>query len=464
MATLQFLGAAGSVTGSKHVLTANGKRLLVDCGIYQGKKELRERNWQPLPIAPKDVDFTVLTHAHIDHTGYLPIFVRDGYRGRLLTTPSTKDLLGLLLPDAGRLQEEEAAMANKMGYSKHSPAKPLYTEEDARRCLPLLDTIAYEEKRQLWQGVSVTFRSAGHILGSATIEVDVEEPGKPPLRVLFSGDIGRYDAPVIPDPVPVRDADVLLVESTYGDRLHGDVAPKEALARALGDAVKRGGAIVIPSFAVGRAQDLLYYLRELENEGRVPSLDVFLDSPMAVDATPIYAKHLEEHDAAMQALLKSGVKPFAPRKVHFTRTRDESKRINGVKQCIIISASGMATGGRVLHHLKQRLPDAKSTILFVGYQGEGTRGRLMLDGAKTVKMMGEEVPVVAHVECVHGFSAHADYQEIMRWMNGFAKPPKQIFCVHGEDPGLTAMKKHIEDRGPGWSAHIAKYLEKVELG
>jgi len=462
VATLQFLGAAGTVTGSKYVLTANGKRLLIDAGLYQGRKELRERNWKPLPVAPKDIDFAVLTHAHIDHTGYLPVFTRDGYRGRVLATHATKDLCSLLLPDSGRLQEEEAATANKYGYSKHHPAKPLYTEEDAKEALTRIDSVAFLERRELWEGVSVLFRSAGHILGSATVEVQVEEKGQRPLRIVFSGDLGRYDAPVIPHPVPVKEATHLLVECTYGNRRHAAASAKDSLAKAVNDAFQRGGAIVIPSFAVGRAQDLLYYLRELEDEGRVPTMPVFMDSPMAVDATPIYARHIEDHDEAMKKLLSSGAKPFQTRNLRFTRSRDESKAINDVRQCIIISASGMVTGGRVLHHLKNRLPNPRTTVLFVGYQGEGTRGRQMLDGATEVKMMGEMIKVNAHVEVVHGFSAHADYAEVMRWMDGFTTRPL-VFCVHGESEGLAAMKEHVEGRGPGWKAHVARYLEKVEL-
>lgn len=463
MASLQFLGAAGTVTGSKYVLETNGKRILVDAGLYQGKKELRERNWHRLPVAPKEIDLVLLTHAHIDHTGYLPVLARDGFRGRVLTTHATKDLCGLLLPDSGRLQEEEAATANKLGYSKHKPAQPLYTEENARRCLPLLDSIAYSQRRDLWSGIGVTFRPAGHILGSATIELDIEEPGRRRQRIVFSGDIGRYDAPVIPDPVPVPEATTLLVESTYGDRVHGTVSPKDALAAAITTAAGRGGAILIPSFAVGRAQDLLYYLRELEAEGRIPVLDIFVDSPMAVDATPLYVKHIEEHDEAMKALLRSGAKPFQTGRVRFTRTREESQSINAVKQCIIISASGMCTGGRILHHLKHRLPDARNTILFVGYQGEGTRGRSLLDGAKTLKLLGEHIPVGAHVDAVSGFSAHADFTEVLRWLDGFTSPPERLFCVHGESSGLRAMQQHIEARGAGWKAQIPAYLDKVEL-
>ena len=463
MATLQFLGAARSVTGSKYLLEANGKKLLIDAGLFQGKKDLRLRNWAPLPIHPQEIDAAVLTHAHIDHTGYLPLLVRDGFAGRVHTTHATLDLCGLMLPDSGRLHEEEAATANKLGYSKHAPAKPLYTEADAQLSLRHLTSLSYGERRELWQGVSVTFRPAGHILGSATVQVDVQESGRRAQRILFSGDLGRYSAPVIPDPAPVREATSLLVECTYGDREHGATSPKDALAGAVVEASTRGGAIVIPSFAVGRAQELLYYLRELENENRVPVQDVFVDSPMAVDATPIYAKHIEEHDETMRALLRSGALPFHTRRLKFTRSVQDSKRINDARSCIIISASGMLSGGRVLHHLKHRLPDPRNTILFVGYQGEGTRGRALQEGAKEVKIHGQRVPVGAAIRTVSGFSAHGDWREVMRWLDGFESPPERVFCVHGEDAGLAAMKQHLEARGALWRAQIPSYLEKVEL-
>jgi metallo-beta-lactamase family protein len=368
-----------------------------------------------------------------------------------------------MLPDSGRLQEEEAAFANKMGYSRHAPAKPLYTEADAKACLPALDTIGYSERRELAQGIAVTFRPAGHILGSATVEVSIDEPGRTRQNIVFTGDLGRYDAPVIPDPSPVREATTLLVESTYGDRAHGAVLPKDALAGAVNEAATRNGAIVIPSFAIGRAQEILYHLRELENEARIPVLDVFVDSPMAIDATPIYAKHIQDHDAQMQALLNGGKQPFHPRKVHFTRSVEDSKRINDCRKCIVISASGMATGGRVLHHLKHRLPDLRNTILFVGFQSEGTRGRTLQDGAKEVKIHGQFVQVAAQIRTVSGFSAHADHLEMMRWLDGFASPPARVLCVHGEDKGLRGMKEHIESRGPGWNVTIPRYLETVDL-
>lgn len=463
MATLRFLGAAGTVTGSKFLIEANGKRLLIDAGLFQGKKELRLRNWQPLPVRPQDIDAAVLTHAHIDHSGYLPVLVRDGFSGPVLATHATKDLCGLMLPDSGRLQEEEAATANALGYSKHAPARPLYTEADANLALRRLDSIPYGERRELLPGIAVTFRPAGHILGSATVQVELHEPGRPAQRVLFSGDLGRYGAPVVPDPTPVREATALLLECTYGDREHGPIAPKDALAEALLEAASRGGAVVIPSFAVGRAQELLYYLRELENERRVPILDVFVDSPMAVDATPIYARHIEEHDAEMQALLRSGARPFEPRRVHFTRAAQDSRRVNDVRQCIIISASGMVSGGRVLHHLRHRLPHPRNTILFVGYQGEGTRGRALQEGAREIKIHGQMIPVGAAIRTVSGFSAHADWREVLRWLDGFASPPPHVFCVHGEGPGLAAMKQRIEARGAGWTARIPEYREAVEL-
>jgi metallo-beta-lactamase family protein len=463
LATLQFLGACGTVTGSKYVVEAHGKRLMIDAGLFQGKKELRLRNWEALPVSFESLDRVVLTHAHIDHTGYLPILVRDGYAGRVVCTHATKDLLGLMLPDAGRLQEEEAATANELGYSKHKPAKPLYTEDDAKRAVQRLTSVGYSQRTELWPGLAVTFRPAGHILGSSTVEVEIDEPGTPLQRVVFSGDLGRYDAPVIPDPVPVREATTLLLECTYGDRLHGTASPKDALAEAINEAAERGGAIVVPSFAIGRAQQILYHLRELEDEGRVPVLPVFVDSPMAVDATPIYAKHLEEHDEPMRRVLASGALPFHTRKVQFTRSVQDSKRINDVEQCIILSASGMATGGRVLHHLSHRLPNPRNTVLFVGYQGEGTRGRSMQDGAKEVKIHGQLVRVAAAIRTVSGFSAHADWREIMRWLDGFAAPPARVYCVHGEDSALAAMKQHLEARAPPFAACIPAYLEKAVL-
>lgn len=463
MASIRFLGAAGTVTGSKFVIEAGGKRVMIDCGLFQGRKELRLRNWRRLEIPPEEIDHVVLTHAHIDHTGYLPRLVRDGFRGTVWATPATRDLAGLLLPDSAHLQEEEAAYANKMAYSRHHPALPLYTGEDAERALERFDTIPYDAPREIARGLTVTFRPAGHILGSATVEVQIAEKGHRPIRVVFTGDLGRYDAPVLHDPAPVPSATYLLVESTYGDREHGDLRPRDALRDAVNEAATRGGAIVIPTFAIGRAQEVLYHLRELEAANEIPVLPVFVDSPMATDATPLFVKHRAEHDDEMRRLLERGTKPFHPQRVRFTRSVAESKAINSVERCIILSASGMATGGRVLHHLAQRLPDPRNTVLFVGYQSEGTRGRLLQDGAKEIKMLGQMVPVAAHIRVVSGFSAHADHHEMMRWLDGFRTPPEMVFCVHGEQTALAAMKERIESRGPGWRATIPSHGQKVEL-
>ncbi len=463
MASIQFLGAAGTVSGSKYVLQVNGKTLLIDAGLYQGKKELRQRNWQQLPIDPKRIDYVLLTHAHIDHSGYLPVLIRDGFRGPVITTYATNDLCSLLLPDAGRLQEEEAHTANSLRYSKHNPARPLFTESDAHNSLSLFQCIAYEKAHTLADGISVVFRPAGHILGSSSIEITIQESGTNQHRIVFSGDLGRFDAPVVPNPVPISETNWLLVECTYGNRTHGQENPKDTLASVISETYTRGGATIIPSFAVGRTQELLYYLRELEEEDRIPVQNVFVDSPMAVDATPFYEKRIEEHDESMSALLNAGKRPFCTKSVHFARSVTESKKINSIRRCIIISASGMATGGRVLHHLKNRLRDNRNTVLFVGHQSEGTRGRLMQDGASTVKIHGEMVSVEARIETVQGFSAHADHQEVGRWLDGLRFPPECVFCVHGENAGLQAMKGHIESRGSDWKAHIPRYMEKIEL-
>lgn len=462
MATLEFLGAAGTVTGSKYLLRACAKTFLIDAGLFQGAKPLRLLNWEPFPCDPAEIDFIAMTHAHIDHSGHLPILVRDGFKGHVLTTYATCDLLRLLLPDSGRLQEEEAATANKLGYSKHSPAKPLYTESDANRSLSRLRGIAYHQRIEPCPGVALTFRTAGHILGSASIEVEIDEPGRAKKRLLFSGDIGRQGAPILPDPEQLSSApDLLLVECTYGDRRHPEGDPRQLLADAINEAHLSGGAIVIPSFAVGRAQDLLYHLRELENAGRIPVLDVFVDSPMAIDATPIYQHHAEDHDQRMRELLAKGVQPLRTRRLQFTKTVKESQRINDIRRCIIISASGMATGGRVLHHLKLRLPDPRNTVLIVGYQAEGTRGRLLQEGATTIKIHGEHVPVVARVKSIQGFSAHADWTEIDHWLGGFHTPPGHTLCVHGESDSLAATSRRLKDRG--WKTSIPAYRDVIEL-
>ena len=459
MASIHFLGAAGTVTGSKFLLEHEGRRVLIDCGLFQGKKELRQRNWEPLPVPASSLDAIVLTHAHIDHTGGLPRVVREGYNGSVYCTPGTRDLSALLLPDSAHLQEEEARYANKVHYSKHRPALPLYGVRDAQRAVSLMETFGYERPKQILPGITLTFHRAGHILGSAVCAFELKSTGQ---RVVFSGDLGRYNAPILRDPESVSGATTLVVESTYGDREHGETRPEEALCNAVKRAYDRKGMVIIPAFAVGRTQELLYHLRNLEEAGRIPEMDVFVDSPMACDATPIYMAHPEEHDLGMTSIVERGKTPLATRRTHFVTSPNESKQLNLHEgPGIIISASGMATGGRVLHHLKHRLPDARNTVLFVGYQSEGTRRRRLLDGEKELKIHGEMVRVEADIRVVSGFSAHADWTETLRWMEGFESPPRQTLLVHGEPSALQALKNRVESKG--WKAAVPQYLERVEL-
>lgn len=461
MASIHFLGAAGTVTGSRYLVDGPGGTVLVDAGLFQGAKTLRLRNWAPFPVHPSSIGAVVLTHAHLDHSGALPLLVRDGFRGPVLCTPATRDLAHLLLPDSGRLQEEEARFANERGYSKHAPnARPLYTEADAVAALRLLVPLPYRVRRDLVPGVRVTFHRAGHILGSAIVEMEVSTAGGT-RRVVFSGDLGRYGAPILPDPEAAPAADDLLVESTYGDRVHQG-SPREELKSVILDAVARRGALVIPAFAVGRTQEILWELRELESRGEIPALPTFVDSPMAVDATPIYLAHREDHDLDMGRMLAEGIDPLRPSRLVFARSPQQSKAINHVEgPCVILSASGMATGGRVLHHLERRLPDARTTVLLVGYQAAGTRGWSLLNGARTLRMHGQDVPVHARVTSINGFSAHGDKDEVARWLDTLPRPPARVFCTHGEPPALDATAARLRERG--WDALVPRYLEQVAL-
>jgi metallo-beta-lactamase family protein len=448
-----FLGATGTVTGSKYLLEAAGKRLLIDCGLFQGFKQLRLRNWASPPISATSLDAVVLTHAHIDHSGYLPLLVRQGFTGRIYCTDSTRALCEILLPDSGHLHEEQADHANRNGYSRHHPAMPLYTRTDAERSLSGLSTIAFGDEFEPVPGIRVRFMPAGHILGAAMALVSAE--GR---TVLFSGDLGRPHDLVMQAPTKVTQADYLVVESTYGNRLHSREDPRDTLAEVITRTARRGGVIVVPSFAVGRAQTLLYLIHLLKQEHRIPGiLPVYLNSPMAVDVTALYIRFRDEHrlDRAQCEGMCRGVTLVA--------SVEESKALNsGTHPKVIISASGMATGGRVLHHLRSLAPDPRNTILFTGFQAGGTRGRALVDGATSVKMFGEYVPVRAEVIAIDTLSAHADYREILDWLRQFDRSPMHTFITHGEPAAADALRLHIGE-ALHWSCSVPEYRQSVEL-
>ncbi|HEV2386218.1 MAG TPA: MBL fold metallo-hydrolase [Candidatus Acidoferrales bacterium] len=461
MPKLTFLGAAGCVTGSKHLVEANGKRLLVDCGLFQGTRELKQHNWDPLPIPPASIDWVILTHAHIDHTGYLPRLVRDGFRGPILANPATQDLCQLLLPDSAHLQEEDAAFAAKRGYSRHKPPLPLYTVEEAAEALTRFQTIPREGPFKISPEFSVRLYDAGHILGSSVIELTITENGRTTV-VVFTGDLGRYSQPILKDPEPVPHADYLVCESTYGDREHPTDARQQQLVDAVSRAAGRGGVIVVPAFAVGRSQTLLYILRQLEDQQRIPRLPTFLDSPMAISVTDLYEKHHEDHNLHFTEEERKG-DPLNVREVHMTRSVEDSKKINAVTSpCLILSASGMASGGRVVHHLLQRLPDPRNLVMLVGYQAEGTPGRALLEHARSLRLHGEEVPVRAEIVDLAQFSAHADRNEMARWLGNFQAAPRQMFLVHGEPDGATALRGMLMEKFH-WPVSIPAYLDSIEL-
>jgi metallo-beta-lactamase family protein len=457
MPSLTFLGAAGTVTGSKHLIDLGDHRVLVDCGLFQGLKELRVRNWAALPIEPRRIDAVILTHAHLDHCGYLPRLVGGGFRGRVFCTPGTGELCSLVLPDSAHIQEEDARHANRRGYSKHHPALPLYTELDAARALTQLQPVGYNRPVPVVPGLDVEFINAGHLLGSAYARIRAGDK-----TYLFGGDLGRYGRPVLPDPSPVAEADVLLVESTYGDRLHEADDNGARLAATVNETAQRGGKLIIPSFAIGRVEEVLYWLRRLEHERRIPVLPVYVDSPMAAGALQFYSQHLNELDGEMTREARH-VSTFSTERLTVVASPQESADLVASSDpAIVIAASGMATGGRVLHHLAACLPNAKNTVLFVGYQAAGTRGRLLVDGARQIKLLGEAVPVLAHVATIDSMSAHADAGEIMRWLSSFRRPPSMTYLVHGEPAALEALKASIDTK-LGWPTHIAGYLERVAL-
>ena len=467
MATLSFWGGTGTVTGSKYLIESGGARVLVDCGLFQGLRELREKNWEDPPFDPRALDAVIITHAHIDHTGYLPRLVKLGFGGPVYCTRGTADLLKLLLPDSARLQEEEAEYRNRKGLTRHKPALPLYTEEDARATLKLFRPAENTgEPVEVAEGARAGFHIAGHILGSSLVHVTLEGAGADGAgrSVLFSGDLGHYDQPVIRDPAPPPACDVLLVESTYGDRLHDPEDPKDALARVINEAAERGGPLLIPAFAIGRTQELVYHLRELEDEGRIPILPVRVDSPMAASATQIYSRTREEHDEEYASVLAENRHPLRTRSMLTASTREESKRLNDERGArVIISASGMMTGGRVMHPAMRVLPDPKATVLFVGYQAAGTTGRRILDGQREVRIMKEQVPVRCRVERIGGLSAHADWKEVLRWLEPLRPtPPRRAFTTHGEPEAAAAMAGHIRE-ALGWRVDAPSYGDRVEL-
>ncbi|MFA4874651.1 MAG: MBL fold metallo-hydrolase [bacterium] len=457
---LQFLGATETVTGSKFNLTDGHHSWLIDCGLYQGLKELRLRNWQPLPVDPKSLDAIILTHAHIDHSGYLPLIIKNGFKGSVLASEPTVELCKILLPDAGYIQEEDAKFAAKKGFSKHANPLPLYTYEDAVNSLKQLKAVPDRTWYDLCDNVRIMLRPAGHILGSRVINFSVKQPHHS-FNIMFAGDIGGYDALIAVDPGAVKSVNYLVLESTYGAKLHPVENVLERFEGIINRTVRQGGKVVIPTFAVGRTQEVLYILKKLEEAGRLPPVPVYLNSPLAIDATTIYVEYASEHN-----FFENGTAPtqaFHPSRLVLVQGAEESKHLNFIEgPAIIISSSGMMTGGRILHHLKAYLPDHNSTLVITGFQAEGTRGRAILDGAKAVKIHGMPVTVNAKIEYIESLSAHGDYGDILRWLKGFQQPPKTTFLVHGEPKSAEALKERIE-REIGWHVVIPKYLEKVEL-
>ena len=449
---LTFIGATGTVTGSKYLLESGSVKIMIDCGLFQGLKQLRLRNWAPLPVDPSTVDAVILTHAHIDHSGYLPLLVKNGFSGKVYCTEATRDLCEILLPDAAHLQEEDARYANKRGFSKHNPALPLYTQEDAQNALSLLTVIPFEQDVDMGDGLTLRFSPSGHILGSAFVRLHNAK-----TSIVFSGDIGRPHDALMKPPVRIKQADYLVVESTYGNRLHDATDPKIKLAEFINQTFKRKGIVLIPVFAVGRAQEMMYYIFLLKASGAIPDIPVYLNSPMAVDATEIFSHHRGEHRLTPEQC------SAMCRSAHMVNSVEESKRLNEMSgPAIILSASGMVSGGRVVHHLKAFAPNPNNAILFAGFQAAGTRGAAMLDGVDSIKIHGEYVPVRAQVEFISNLSAHADYAEILEWLGGFEAPPKATFITHGEPIAADAMRLHIEEKLHSKTC-VPDYLQTVTL-
>ena len=451
--TVRCLGAASTVTGSKHLLESDGKRILVDCGLFQGVKNLRELNWAPLAVDPESIDAVVITHAHLDHTGYLPRLVRTGFGGRIFSTGATRAVADIILRDSAYLQERDAAFLNKTKASKHHPALPLYDQTDAQKAVDLFDTHPFGAPFEIPDtGATVTFRRAGHILGASTVEVNWQ--GR---RIVFTGDLGRYDDPIMFDPDAVQSCDYLVMESTYGDRVHERTDAAAILGQIVDDTVTRGGTVIVPAFAVGRAQTLLYYLWQLSEAGKLPDVPVYLDSPMAINASELLGKYRDDHRLSPQVY--EGMRAMAT----YTRDSDESKKISeSTDPKIVISASGMATGGRILHHLKAFAPDALNTIMITGYQVPGTRGASIAAGEEQIRIYGEWVPINAQVADLAMLSAHADADELIRWARGFTSAPKHVFVVHGEEGPADALRRRL-DRELCWQATVPRPAQTFDL-
>lgn len=453
---LTFLGATGTVTGSKYLLETSGKKIMIDCGLFQGYKKLRQRNWEPLPIDPSEIDAVILTHAHLDHSGYIPKLVKAGFKGIIYCSEATFDLCKILLPDSGHIQDSDAKRAKRYGYTKHKLPLPLYTEKDARDTFTYFKPVEFDQLQNIGEAISFTLHRAGHILGASFIRICDSEG----TSIVFSGDIGRLDDPVMKAPAKIQDADYIVVESTYGNRLHDQNDPTAEIERIIQSTTAKGGTIVIPAFAVGRAQSILYYINKLKSEGRIfNNLPVFLDSPMAINASKLLCKHINDHRLSHDVCMD------VCETASYTRTVEQSKSIysenNNIPK-VIISASGMATGGRILHHLKNYLPDSRNTVLLAGFQAAGTRGDRLDRGEKEVKIHGQMWPVNARIEKLDSMSAHADYEETLSWMENFNNPPRKVFVVHGEASAAQSMKEKIVDKF-GWEAVVAEYMQAEEL-
>ncbi|GJM27965.1 MAG: MBL fold metallo-hydrolase [Cyclobacteriaceae bacterium] len=456
---VRFLGAARTVTGSKYLLDIDGYKLLIDCGLFQGVKKLRQRNWQDFPAHPDDIDAVLITHSHIDHIGYLPRIFKQGYQGPIFCTEVTADLMRIMLMDSAKIQEEEAAFARKKGYSRHANPEPLYGVEHVEVLFSSLNPVPTNDWVTLQPNIKVRFINAGHILGSSIIEIEITG-SKGTRRVVFSGDLGRYDQPVLRNPEKVEKADVLFVESTYGDRNNPSISPKESLASIINEAYNRQGCIIIPAFALGRTQLVVFYLKQLLEEQKIPEISVYIDSPMAISVTDLYKKHFEAHKLRESELEES---VFDYRGLQYCKTAGESKRINEIqKNAIIVSASGMCTGGRIIHHLYHRLRRENDTILFVGYQALGTRGRRILDKEPTIRMFGQDVPVRCSVRQISGLSAHADQSELMRWLGNFSEIPEHTFITHGEPESANALAALLKKQR-NWHSVVPDYLEWHQL-